>query len=666
MRRGQSATLSETTIRWDGSALIVECGTLRREWSLTACGLATYRLAHGHHTWIRREPRPDDCDWRIWQMIMPRSCAELVDVRVSAMDRPRLTAAHVSATAEFSYPREGLAVRYTVQAYPSACGVRTQLQVRALRPFTVEELPSHLLESYGEYVPVRTVDCTRTAMGYYNDAQHRNHDDTPIMRRERRVGGLAETRREIYDWASLLSLQNGEAGLVWVKESPKCVNQQAIDTGAFVLHPDDLRVTGLGLKATCFGSREPWLPYDRFRHCWANWCVPYTGGEAELQLAVKRFDRARFLPHPERRVYSRSNTWGTRPPGVAAQGAANQDDVLKEIASCADLSIDAVAIDDGWQAPLAGGHFYKPDDWRPHPERFPDGWSTVRRAAADAGVDLQLWIAGTQAPLEHMIRNVEQGGFSGLKIDFLDFPAREDLDRMMDKVERLVKHMDYTLGISWDVTENSSRVGYYYGREYGSLHTSNRKPDYASKRVRHVVYTPRLVLRDAWHLAHYLNLNQVEIPVQNVAHIDPAASNAAEYAHAYCAAMAVVGLPLFFQETHLLEGRARDETRRIMQTWREHRAAMARAYVFPIGDEPCDEAWTGFQCHDPETGSGYVLLFRELRNREAQHTVALHFIGGRNLAWHDVLGGQHWKAGAPLECAIDRAPGFRWFRYEPA
>lgn len=660
----QYMSLGQTSIRWDGSVLKASSGDFVRHWTVTECGLATSHLANASQTWLQRQPAPRDCDWHIWQMITADSRAELVDVAITTVENPRLTAPHVQAVAEFTYPDIEMAVRYVVQAYPSAPGVRTQLQVRALRPFDKEELPSHLLESYAELLPVRTVDCIRRAMGYYNDPQHRNHDDTPILRRERRGGELAETRREIYDWANVLSLQQGDEGLLLVKESNKCVNQAGIDGGAFVLHTDDVRVTGLGLKATFYGPCESWLPHDRFRACWANWCVPYTGGESDLQLAMKRFDRARFQPHPERFVYSRSNTWGTRPPGVQAQGAANQEDVLKEIKSCADLAIDAVAIDDGWQVPLAGNDG-QPHDWRPHPERFPDGWRTVRKAAESAGVELQLWLPGAQATLEQILRNVEQGGFTGLKIDFLNFPTPDHLGQVSDKIDRASAYSGYKLKVSWDVTENNSRLGYYFAREYGSLHPSNRKPSYDYKRVLHVTYTPRLVLRDAWHLAHYLNLNQIEIPVQDVGKVDPAVRNSSAYSHAYCTAMSVVGLPLFFQETHFLEGKARDETRRIMETWRQHREAMATAFVFPIGDEPCDEAWTGFQCHNPETGKGYVLVFRELHNRESERTMPLHFVGDTPLAWHDVLSGETWEGTGALTCRLEQAPGFRWLRYQP-
>ncbi|MFP4028819.1 MAG: hypothetical protein ACLFWL_13600 [Candidatus Brocadiia bacterium] len=665
-KKPQSASLDDATAEWDGNNLTVRCGDFTRRLRLTDVGMATVLLRNGDTTWVETDPRETDCDWYIFELITPESRGELAGFTVKAIDNPRLNSPHVVATAELLYPDSEMKIRYRAQVYPDAPGVRTQLYVRALRPFKKHEIPSYLLQSYAESLALDPAESVREAIGYYNDPQHRNHDDTPIMRRENRSGELAGRNREVYDWANLLSLERNGSGLLFVKESHKCVNQPGIESGAFVLKPDRIQVTGLGLKGNNYGQTGTWMPHDRYRGAWANWCIPYRGGEGERQLALKRFDRARFQPDPENQVYSRSNTWGTRYPGDEARAAAEQDNVLKEIQSCADLCIDVVAIDDGWQFPPEGLDRAFDHDWRPNPDRFPNGWTTIREEAEKAGVELQLWLPGAQATLEQIIRNLEQGGFTGLKVDFLNFPTRDAMDAVVKKIERASGYVDYQLKISWDVTENAPRLGYYFGREFGSLHTSNRKPTYDRDRVHHIAYTPRLILRDAWHLAHYVNLNQIEIPVQDVDKIDPDIRNSSEYSHAYCAAISVVGLPLFFQETHLLKGNARKETRIVMKTWREHRDAMARGYVFPIGDEPCDGAWTGFQCHDPETQEGYVVVFRELKNGQSCATMPLYLTEENSVVWQDVMSGEEWqdqKGNGALACSVEDAPGFRWLQY---
>ncbi len=580
------------------------------------------------------------------------------------------TADHLQADFEFHADDAGVGVRYGVRVYPGIAGVRTRLALRALRPFAPLELPSYIGGSYAESLPLDAAACRRLAAGYYNDPQHRNRDDTPILRQETHDGPLAGAggRREIYDWCNLLTLERDGAGLTLVKESNKCVNQAGFDGGAFVLDERGVRVTGLGMTPYLHGTAGgPWLTEDRYRAAWATWTLLHPAGESHRQLAVKRFDRARFNPDPTRLVRSRANTWGSREPGPDARDAAAENNVLREIDACADLHLDAVAVDEGWQTPADGKH-PADTDWRPHPDRYPDGWRPVVDAAERGGVQLDLWIAAF-ADLQHMTRNASEGGFDCFKLDWYSTPNRDAFEVLLDKVHALIKQTGNRLRVSWDVTENSPRLGYFTGREYGSLHPSNRHASSPQARSRHVVYHPRLVLRDAWHYAHYLNLNQIEFPIQNVDRITPADGNASEHPHDSTVALTLMGVPLFFQEVQLYDAAARSLIRPVMQTWREHRDAMARGYVFPLGDEPCDAAWCGFQSHDPASGTGYITVFRELHAPDAERAMPLHLIApGTTLRLHDVMNGDVQcvttdDAGA-VPIRIDQPAGYRWLRYK--
>ena len=232
----------------------------------------------------------------------------------------------------------------------------------------------------------------------------------------------------MYDCAILLCLERDGAGLALVKESHKCVNQQGVDTGEFVLDADGIRVTGLGLTPHTYERRQVWLQPDRFRTAWANWCVLYHGGPSRRELAVKRFDRTRFAPRPELDLRVRANTWGSRPAGDSARAAAESENVRRELRSCADLGVDILAIDDGWQCDPRGMAFTKEHPWRPHPERFPGGWRPMAEEAGRLDVKLGLWIPFT-ASLEDMIRNLDEGGFTMFKIDFMNLPTPDLSDR---------------------------------------------------------------------------------------------------------------------------------------------------------------------------------------------------------------------------------------------
>jgi hypothetical protein len=661
-----SKEYGSATVAWNGDTLTASTGLVERVWRRTMPGLSTILLRHRENPaeWIDFSPDNGACDWRVFHLMDMAPAGELRGVDIRIVERPSFTSPHIEVRAEFVYAAAEFAAAYTIRVYPNAPGLWTQLALQGLRSFEGDEIPSYIGGSYAEKIGTDIESCIRTAVGYYNDCQHRNRDETAILRETRQSGPATEGRREVYDWANLLCLDRKGSGLALVKESHKCVNQSGVDTGEFVLDADGVRVTGLGLTPHSYEKRMLWLQPDRFRPAWANWCVLYHGGSEQRQLAVKRFDRLRFLPRPEADLRIRANTWGSRPAGAPARAAAVATNVRRELESCADLGIDILAIDDGWQCDPQGLSVTGDHGWRPHPARFPGGWREVAELAARLGIELGLWIPGS-ASAEDMIRNLDEGGFTMFKIDFTNLPTPDSVEDLMEKARQLAEHDDRQVRLSWDVTENAPRLGYFFGRQYGNLYPANRKAK--EPRIFHVAYIPRLVLRDAWHLARYVNLGQIEISIQNVDCVDPLRSNAAEYGHAYCTALALMGLPVFFQETHFYSAGARDRIRPLLALQRTQRDLLGRGFVFPIGDEPCDATWCGFQCHDPERKEGLLTVFRELHAPEDEKELRLHFMGDRtHLEIEEPLTGGIWTervGNGAMSVRIPDAPGFRILRY---
>ena len=651
---------------WDGTILTVSTGRAVREWKLTDRGFVTIRLSadSSGYQWIESSYTADDCDWSVFTMT---GCsAQLTNIEIRPVEDRLLTAPFVEVTAHFEYRESGMALVYSVWAFPDAPGFRTRISLKALREFGKEDIVSYTGGSYTEKLNLANLPEKRKACGYYNDTQHRNRDETPILFSETAAGPLKQGRMEICDRASFLSLEQAGRGLAVLKESHKCANQNGVDTGGFVVYPDRILSTGLGLTPCHYEPSSLWLQQQRFRDCWAHWSLLYTGGESGMQMAIKEFDRLRFCPDPLRIAGSRANTWGTRTAGDEARSAAEEKNVLKEIRACADLGIDSLAIDDGWQYDIRGSSETEEISWDPDPERFPGGWHTVRDAAKKNGVKLELWMPGSIG-LDHMLRNIDRGGFTGLKLDFLNLSTKDKIEDIIEKAERITEHTHGSVTISWDCTENAPRLGYFFGREYGTIYPENRKPTHNVPRIRHVTYVPRLVFRDAWHLAHYIHLCQIEIPIQNIDRIDPGDSNAAEYSHAYCTAIAFMGLPLFFQEVHFYDDNARSQIRSILSLYREHRDRIAQGIVFPVGDEPCDSAWSGFQSHSINTGTGYLTLFRELLSQEPEHALQLHCLGKTTLEIKDLISGDTYTAETDAEgkaeFTISRPGDFRILKY---
>jgi len=682
--------------------LTVSTGRVERTWRLTERGLATVSLReNGDAEDWAGEGSGFDCDWEIPGAIGP---GRLLGLEAGRSNDEGFTGDHLKVTATFDYSADNLRVQYVIWAYPDAPGLRTQLRCRLIRerepaaageasppesgrpgggeaaaegervpvsgsPAAPQEhaaVDMARAEGIVDSLPVRWDSRTLHAVGYYSGTQNRNTRELKILREEEipipaRTGEI--------DWASLLAVRDSEKGVLLVKESHKCVNTPGLGarTGRFAWNARGIRNTGVGWRGEDYTS-------DRYRSCWAAWTVLYRGGEDGMALTLKRFDRRRYPIDPERDIYILANTWGSSRDMRGARIQAREDNILVEIDSQADLGIDIQQIDDGWQ----GFDF---DSWRPircnelRPDDavyplyksdtfpvYPDGWSRVREYAREKGVKLGLW-AAVRISAEDLIWNYERGDFRTFKLDYAHLGEMKDVDELMGKARRLILHSGHKVRINWDLTEKSPRVGYFFGREYGNIYLENRKPEWPAG----VVYIPYLVLRDAWQLSRYVNLNKFQITVQNVDRVSRELSDAFQHPHDYCLAQTLMSSPIFFQETRYYDEKARKQLRPLIRIYKRHRKGMFRGYVFPIGDEPDNRSWSGFQNHDPETGKGYLTIFRQLENRSSRQRMALKFIGGRSIRIADLRTEKAWNVDVPkggeVEFEIPRAPGYLFLKY---
>lgn len=420
--------LKSASVKFENEILEASTGRVKRIWHIMPGGMLTVSLSTEKNPveWIL-ENNESSCDWYLYGVNEPGIECELIDVSSECIENNPYISDHIDISFEFHYKQRSIALIYKVRVYPGAPGFWTQIAVRSLLELDAKDtssFPSWLLGSYVEKLAVETESSERIAFGYYNDSQHRYHVDMPILKEERKTGPIQ--KREIYDWANAVALENSsQNGLLMLKESHKCVNQDGIDTGAFILHDKDIVNSGLGFGAH-YGESSFWLPNDKARTAWASWCILYDGGDIGRQMALKNFDRHRFPFRPERDTLIMANTWGTRGAGKYSQAAAESDNIKREIESCADLGIDLLQIDDGWQfAPEQSN--YQEADWTPAKARFPDAWKSVCKKARDNNVELGLWFPW-DTPLEKILWNYKQGSFRRFKLDFSDITTRERLD----------------------------------------------------------------------------------------------------------------------------------------------------------------------------------------------------------------------------------------------
>lgn len=625
--------LGQAHAAWDGQHLLLDTGRVSRRWRLSAHGLATVSLRHRDGGELIAAPPA--CDWEL-PGGLPLADARLLAVDLTEDDDEGFALPHLRAELRFAYPAAGVELRFTAWALPDAPGVRTVLALRSVAGFRVPEATAPALaERLGIVAP------SLRAVGYFNDTQNRNTPETPIIRDEPLPAPAT------CDWASIAAVP----GCALVKESHRCANQPGHDGGAFVLDAAGLASSGWGLLP---GEITP-----EFRSAWAHWSLafPDDGPEA-LPAALRRFIALRYPHDPVRDAYAMCNTWGSTACGRDARDAAREDNVLRELEIAAAIGLDAVQIDDGWQVDLAATH-WRPEarrGWRPHPAVYPQGWARVRERAVALGVELGLWASGQDIGGDELLANWRELGFTRGKLDFMTFAGYADLADFRAKVRGFVRATGHRVRINFDVTERSPRVGYLWLRECGSLYLANRKPHAPAN----VIYRPWLVLRDAWQLARWQRLQDIQLTVQNPLRTDRAVSDAWRHPTAYCLAICLFGTPLLLQQLQFLDAAQRVALRDLLAVYRRHRSAIHAGDIAPIGQQPSNAAHTGFHCRCPD-GSGYVLVLRELENGEPLVDLPLPGIAGPLIDCEH--GTEHPLTDGRLRLAIPEAPGYRLLRH---
>jgi hypothetical protein len=119
--------------------------------------------------------------------------------------------------------------------------------------------------------------------------------------------------------------------------------------------------------------------------------------------------------------------------------------------------------------------------------------------------------------------------------------------------------------------------------------------------------------------------------------------------------------------TQFLKPDEREELKKIIGTYKENRREIFESYVFPVGNEPNNASWTGFQIYHPEKKSGYLMVFRELHNKENVAEMKLKFIRDKEIRMVDLENSksetQNGENGH-VQFSIENPAGYKFLRYE--
>jgi hypothetical protein len=654
-------TIGATTVSFKAGELEVSNGRLLRGWRLTQDGLLTTRICDltSGRKWGGLESNLT-CDWALPTGAGDICPGKLLSIEADLSDDEGFTAEHVRVECKFFYEQVHLELLYIVWIYPDFAGMRTQFKVK----YSDKAGCADIRQQQGrptprrvDSLPIQLDGLRRRYFGYYSDTQNRNDPFLDILKEETVSHPLKSP--EWITWANAVCLEEGTQGIAMVKESHKCVNHAGHDSGMFIASPEQ------GILNLGWGIFAHEIPHESYVESWASWLFCWNETNVDRETAYKKFDRLRYPVNIERDTYIQANTWGSSSTTGDARSAAREESVLQEIECCADIGIDVLQIDDGWQSPSETDWDPGEAGWHPHPSKYPGGWGNIVESAKKTGVRLGLWAAAEPITLEELVENHEAGGFVQYKLDFAHLDSRKRIHELMDKARKFILSADHQARVNWDLTEINPRYGYFFAREYGTIYLENRKP----VKPFSAIYRPATVLRDLWQISKYINLNKFQASYQNIDMVDTSMSNANYYNHAYCFAITMMGTPLFFLETKYLSESAKKELRPLIKAYKKVQKDIFGGCVYPIGDKPNDAAWSGFQSRNHENGNGYLTIFRELNNTFPEKEITLRYLAPKTkIKLKNLLTGEEQvvclSEKQQVALSIPKAPGFLFLRYE--
>lgn len=622
-------------IDYNNDELTIGNSYFERRWDISPNGPISKKFANKLTEVVWEDYNPI-VDWQLPDGSEPQN-GLLFGINSEIVEEDGFTSSCLRVGVQWTFKDKNIMVRWDIKVYPDAPGMWTRLYVIG----SMADVEVDMMGARCAYMP--TMGNKFSAFGYYNDTQNRNKDQTEILRDK------VVYPKEKVTWANAILNKMDDGGWMTVKESHKCVNQMGYETGGFYHEYNGITTTGWGLKPC---DLRTW----KVRGGWANWTIVW-GRELSAEDALKAFDRARYPFDATRDTYIMANTWGSgrdRKP-------AYTESIIQEIDLAKELGIDLIQVDDGWQCYKDTNTWIPPVSWKTDDKRFPDGWKIVREYAKKQGIAMGLWSAWV-IPSVELVANMKLGDFHSFKLDFAELDSYEKIECLMEKARHLVDASGNKARINWDVTENPPRVGYYFAREFGNIYLENRK----EKNPQSVIYTPRLVLRDAWQLSKWLPLNKFQITYQNPTGVDPDFSDAAKYPHDYCFAITLMGSPIMFMELKRLTVEARKAIKPLIDAYVKVRGEILAGRVSPIGDKPNGRSFTGFQCEVDEK-MGYITVFRELDESTGIANIKLHNIGSNKITLTNLLSGEESNTtvsqGGMIDFEIANAPGYLFFKY---
>ncbi|MCX7007859.1 MAG: alpha-galactosidase [Kiritimatiellaeota bacterium] len=413
------------------------------------------------------------------------------------------------------------------------------------------------------------------------------------------------------------------AGLVFLKQAP-LPHARPVKTGA------DAVATPSKREVRFAGQGYPFV------------VLAYGGGEFGRIAALQSWQRQLRRFEPARDGLFLSNTWGDR----SRDARINEEFILKEVAAGAQLGVDIVQVDDGWQkgrtansAAARGKGVWNgywaadPNFWQPDAQRFPRGLAPVVQAARVSNMKFGLWfgpdssdgMANWQRDADRLVELHDKDGIDYFKIDSVKATTPATEQNLRNFFDSVLQRSGGKVVFDLDVTAEI-RPGYFGMPHVGPLFVENRYTDFHR-------YWPHQTLRNLWKLAHYVDPLRLRMELLNNRRNDSKYTDdplaPARYRADALFAVTMFANPLGWFEVSNLPEDYVSELKPLVAVWKRERAQMLGGTLLPIGAAPDGFAWTGFASVAADQRSGYLLLFRENNARADWRTELPLFATGK-------------------------------------
>ena len=402
-------------------------------------------------------------------------------------------------------------------------------------------------------------------------------------------------------------------GIFILKESPN--PEAALDYPGFdfISGIGKFQVAGIGIHASDL-SPHRWIRAYGFVTG-----VTY-GGELGKITALRDYQSRIRIHKPDRDEMVIMNTWGDR----NQDKNINASFITKELIKAAKLGISHYQIDDGWQTGRSANSAFKGGTltgiwnnkayWTPDIQKFPNGLQPIVDMGKKLGIEICLWFNPSKDSSYKNWRNdasalinlYKEQGIRTFKIDGVQINDKISDIRMRKMFDTVMKASQNRVVFNLDVTAGK-RYGYHYFNEYGNIFLENRYTDWGN-------YYPFWTLRNLWQLSKYVPAQNLQIEFLNIFRNKDkyAPSDSASPSHVsfeYAFAITMMAQPLAWMEATGLPEKA-FKVSSVIKKYRHFQSDIHAGKIFPIGNEPSGQSWTGFQSIKNDS-EGYLLIIRE-------------------------------------------------------